>query len=703
MIAFHKGEIPFTLLLLPFLAGLWLDIIYPCSTYIHLLQIAFCFIILAFIALNLGYQHLHLYKAKWIGGLMAGSVLLLAGMICFEANREINSTTHFSKYTSKYLTGIITNEPKLSNGILRFTVKIEKGGDTNQVKAMTGNLLVALKTDTSHQINLSYGDEILLPGKFDVVEPPLNPAEFNYKAYLAHQNIYQQFFLIQHQVAILHHDRGNAIVANALKLRLQLVNKLKSNIHDTDAVAVASTIILGYRADLRKEVQETYAKTGTMHLLSVAGMHVGLVYLMIAFVLSFLPHRKHTKLIKALISITLIWCYALITGFSPAVSRAALMLTMVIIGLTYNRHINKLNVLAVSAFILLLYNPFYITDAGFQLSYLAVFGIIIIQPYIYKWFSFQSRFAREVWLVCSVSIAAQIILFPIAALYFHDFPVYFLASNVFIIIPSAIVMYAGILYLALPNIPVISAALGWCLEKTIQFMTKTLALIEHAPFGSISKIWLSPLDFILAYAIIISVFVFLVIRNKQWLKVSLVIGLLLSVSISLKAYRSSNTNSLIFFSLRKNSGILFRNGNSAVLLTDLKEQDKAYQYSIQPYLDSCKISDVHSIAMDKDTDGRFITKHANLIGFNDQKILVLDKASEGKKISNKLNIDYIYVTGSPGISLQYLKQNYTFKLLIADGSNSPRLLNELEQGVLSANINLKNLKRNKSLIFVSNH
>ncbi|MEO6520900.1 MAG: ComEC/Rec2 family competence protein [Mucilaginibacter sp.] len=673
---------------------------YPCAGYILGLEIAVGILLLAFIVLNVGYQKFNLFKVRWIGGVLAGVMLFLAGIIALEANRESNSAAHFSKQKSTYLIGQITSEPKLNNGILRFTTRIEQGGDTGKLQLMKGNLMVSVKIDTAKAISLVYGDRLIIPTNFTNVEAPLNPAEFNYKVFLVHQNIYQQAFLIQYQVTLLQHDAGNPMIAYALKLRLNLVNKLKSAIRDTDVVAVASTIILGYRADLRKEVQEAYAKTGTMHLLSVAGMHVGLIYLMITFLLSFLPHGKRTKLIKIVVSILLIWFYALITGFSAPVCRAVVMLTMVIIGFSFNRHINRLNVLAVSAFILLLYNPFYICDAGFQLSYMAVFGIIIIQPYVYKWAHFKNWIAREIWLVASVSLAAQIILFPLGALYFHDFPVYFLLSNVFIILPSMIVMYAGIFFLALPHIPIVSASLGWLLERTITIMTKTLSLMEHAPFGSISKIWLSPLEFILAYAIIIGTLCFLIQKNRQWLKFSLVLGLLVSISFSLKAYNSSNTNAITFFSLRKNTGILFRNGNSGLLLTDLNAKDKAYQYSIQPYLDSCRVTKLKSLS--KDTDAVYISKRGHLIHFNSQTILLLDGSFDGKTFPDKLNIDYLYIIGNPRISLQYLKQNFNFKQLIADGSNSTRLLNQLEQETKLGNFTFINLKRNKAAIWVSN-
>lgn len=703
MIASHKQEIPFTLLLLPFLAGLCLAILFPCTGYITTIQIAFGFILAAFITLNLLYKHLNIYKIKWAGGLMIYLLLILAGAICLEANRENNSPDHFSKTKSAYLIGKISNEPKKSNGILRFTIRVEQVYSQNKLKPVKGNLLVFVKTDSTQKNELLYGNELLLPANFTAVEPPLNPAEFNYKGYLAHQNIYQQTFLNQKQLVVIGKSQGNPMVSFALSLRTRLVNKLKLNMRDTDAVAVASTIILGYRADLRKEVQQAYTQTGTMHLLSVAGMHVAFIYLLISLILGFLTRYPKGKLIKAIISIILIWCYALITGFSPAVCRAVLMLSMVIIGFTFNRHINKLNVLAVSAFILLLYNPFYIMDAGFQLSYLAVFGILIIQPYIYKWFDIQNKIAKEIWLACSVSIAAQIILFPLSALYFHDFPVYFLISNVFVIIPAAITMYLGIAYLALPSIPVVSASLAWCLEKTVTIMTKTLTLIEHAPYGNISKIWLTPIAFVLAYAIIISVYYSFTKANKVALKISLACLLLVCTSMSVNRYHANKTNSLTFFSLRKNLGILFKHGDTATLLTNLKETDKAYQYSIQPYLDSCKINTTHLIDIKADSKESYLIKKENLIQFDNKRLLILDKWIENNATSNKLDIDYIYITGNPHISLQLLKQNFNFKMLIADGTNSNNLLNKLQHDALLAKVDFKNINRNKALILTSNN
>jgi len=702
MTAFNKQEIPLLMLLLPFLAGVVASFVFPCDGFMFGLSILFYVLLAAFVVLNIGYRKLSIYKIKWLGGVLVNLLLLLAGICYIGLRNELSYASHFSKAKSDHIIVRISNEPKFSSNILRFTAVIEQAKDSVSVKPVTGNLMISVRIDSASKNKFNYGDEILIPANFTAIELPRNPAEFNYKAYLAHQNIYQQSFLAAGQVLVVRHDQGNPAIATALKLRKRLVEKLQAGIKDTDALAVASTVILGYRADLRKEVQEAYSKTGTMHLLSVSGMHVGLIYLLISFLLAFLPVKPHGKVIKAILSVAAIWCYALMTGFSPAVCRASLMLSMFIVGFAFNRHINRLNLLAASALILLLYNPFLITDAGFQLSYLAVFGIIILQPVIYQWAKVKNRIAREVWLVCSVSISAQLILFPVSAFYFHDLPVFFLVSNVFIIIPSLIVMYAGIAYLALPQIPLISPALAWLVEHTIILMNRVLSAIEHAPLGSINKIWLNPGESVLFYGLLFSSFYVIVRKSKTALKWCFVLMLLIAASLTVKRYQAMNTRSITFFSLRKNPAILFRNGEQAVLVTDLTPKDKSYQYSIQPYLDSCKITNVKNVSVDSNILCDYLAKKQNLVQFSNNRVLVIDKNTPDNLFVGKLNLDYIYITGSPKAELAQLQQNYNFKTLVIGGANSNYAESRLQTEALSAKTNFINLRRNNSLIVVSN-
>ncbi|WP_295792216.1 ComEC/Rec2 family competence protein [Mucilaginibacter sp.] len=699
MIANHKGEIPFLILLLPFILGISLAINFPSDVNIKSL-ILFLFVSGSiFIGFNLGYTRLSIYKHRWIGGGLIVIILFLAGYLSLVNNNELNNKKHFSKASAQYLVAKINSEPVYKNGWLRFTVNVEQTINNNKHADATGTLLITLK-DIAPE--LTYGDVLLIPAKYTIVNPPFNPAEFNYKRYLANQNIYYQQFLFAKQYSVLAKGKGNELISYSLHKRRVLVEKLKRSMHDTSAIAVASTLILGYKADLSDDVLQAYSKTGTIHVLSVSGAHVAVVYILLTFALGFLNRFKYGKLLKALIIITFIWYYAMLTGFSPAVCRAAVMISVVVIGKTYSRYINLLNIMAASAMGLLFYNPLYIVDVGFQLSYLAVFGLIVLQPIVYKWLTFKNKWADKLWAACSVSIAAQVITFPLSAFYFHQFPVYFLISNLFIVIPTEIIMYSGIFLLLLPQIPFVSNGLAWVLENSILVMDRFLTWIEHLPYASITKIWLATAEYLLLYVIIISLIYFLYDKNKWLIKLALACILLFCISKSIKQIITSRSKNIAWLNLNKHKAIVFKNGSAAVIITDLKDTSKIYRYSVQPYLDSCRISNIRLLPLNKNINIPWVAKQGGLVQFFNKRVLLLNSPVSDKYLSQKLSADYIYITGNQHTQLEAINSNFAYRLLVMDGSNSDAYIDKLKSEALNNNIKFKVLKRNISLITVSN-
>jgi competence protein ComEC len=699
----NKGAAPLAVLLLPFLTGLVFEANVGQLAWLMIIKIAFGLFFFGFVILNITYSRFNLYKYSWLGGILIHVLLFLAGIICLESARQINDPNHFSKLKADGLVARICSEHKVSGGIVRFTAKVEQVVTGSKPKAAFGQVLVYYKMNSvDKKVNLDYGDELLLPANFTPVAPPLNPAEFDYKSYLAHQQIYHQLFIFTEPL-LLRHNQGNPIISASLRLRQALVNKLRLNIADTNTLAVVSTMILGYRADLQKDVQEIYAKTGTMHLLAVAGMHVGLIYLLVNLLLAFMPVSYTAKIVKAVVLLLAIWFYALITGFAPAVCRATLMLSMVAIALPFNRHISKLNILALSAIILLLYNPFYVLDAGFQLSYLAVLGIILIQPYIFRWFKLKNPILREIWLVCSISIAVQLMLFPLSIYYFHDFQLLFLISNVFVIVPAAIIMYTGILYLCLPAIPVVSSSLALIVAKTTMLMTNTLQILENMPFSTINKIWITKTEVILLLLIIGSIILALIYKSAKNMLCGFALMLFVALSFSFKSIEKLNGGSIAFLSLNKNRALVLIAGTNGYIITDLKSSDKTYQYSVQPYLDSCGVTYPHQLNLQNTFRDQNIVQYKHLIRFGGRTIMVVDTGNPHHKPEDKLKTDYLLITGNPDIDLHFIKQNYIFNTMVMDGSNSPSLAKAFTIVDSKEKLHFLNLKRNKAFITASNN
>jgi competence protein ComEC len=704
MLPAHKGEIPFLLWLMPFIAGIALGLfpgglsLFP---YIAVITVA---IIIVFVALNLFYNHLNADRYSWLGGLMLHVILICTGWLCCTQHNQLRSAQHFSKLRTNYMTVQIITEPQQKGIYTRFTAQVHSTVKNGKSVPCLGKLLVTLVADSNAHL-LYYGDVILIPATYKPVDQPFNPAEFNYKQYLSHQNIYHQCFITPKEFRLLDRDAGNPVIAFSLRLRQQLVSSIRQYIRDPQAAAIASTLLLGYKADLSADVLQAYSKTGTIHVLSVSGAHVAVLFALIIFLLKPLNRHRYGKILKAVLSLTLIWAYAILTGLSPAVCRAAVMLSMIIIGQASGRPVHNLNVLAVSAFVLLLYDPFLITDVGFQLSYLAVFGLFAFQPIIYAQLKFEYKWADKFWNICAFSLAVQLITFPLSAFYFHQFPVYFLVSNLLIIIPAEALVIGGMLFLLSTTVSwlaPLSRILAYLLEQLILGMTRGLSYIEHLPYASIGKIWLTGLEHLALYLLIGLLITFFMYKKTWQLSTALAVALLLCISISWKAIEKRTTNHLVFFNMKKNSAVLFQNGNSAAVVTDLTLKEKSFQYSIQPCLDSLGVDSVTVCQPQQDLKTVYLRKQNHIIQFENKTILLFNPLLQSIVLPRKLAVDYLFFTQNPHSSIQFLRDNYTFKHFIADANNSTVRIARLQHEADSVHLKINALKRNNSYIATSN-
>lgn len=699
MLATHKGEIPYVVYLLPFMAGVALALNVPMLPWLRVSNIIFLGTTVIFIGLNLFYRNLGVYRYVWAGGLLLHVILFIAGIITTVKFDDRLQSTYFEKLPPGKLLLRINSEPQFKNGFVRFTATVKAVGK----HAASGNLLVSQPVDSAHAAQYSYGDEAVIPGEYRAIDPPFNPAEFNYKQYLSRQSIYTQAFLQPGEMVVIAHRTGNPVVAYSLRLRQQMIGLFKEHMHSKEAIAVASTLILGYKAELDEQVLQAYAQTGTIHVLSVSGTHVAIVFWLISWMLGFLGRGRFWRLLAAVVSFLLIWYYALLSGLSPAVCRAAVMISFLIIGQNFNRQLNTLNLLAASAFLLLLIDPFLLADVGFQLSYLSVAGLIVFQPIIYNWLDVQNRWLDKLWIACSASLAAQAATFALSIYYFHQFPAYFLVSNLFIAIPSVLIMYGGILYLltAAIALPLLIKPVAFLFEQSVLLMDHGLAFIAHLPFAYASKLWITNVEQWLLFLMTILVCCLFYYKRTIFLQLALFCLLLFGVSINWRSIETQQSSAITFLNLKKHTGIVFRQGSKAVVLTDLADTDKTFKYSVQPYLDSSGIRQVHIIGMDKNIATSFLYKKSSLVRFLDKNILIVTPLLIGIDSGRTVNVDYLFVTGSPHPDWRYLRRQFSYQQVIAASNNSARLLDTLQQGAAGAGVKINMLKRNKSIIIAS--
>ncbi len=694
---FDKGEIPFVRLLIPLilgiLSGYYFDseMLYNSSPAIAFVTLTTLFLFIIY------YRRFSLFQIKWLAGSILNFLIAVAGYWLTIYMSEKHEKTYYTLRKADAFIVKIISEPKSSDDISRFEAVILQTSIKSRLNAARGKIIVSIKYDSIQSLGLKYGDVLLITGKFDSIDPPYNPGEFNYKAYLADRQFYYQTFIQGEQFCILDRDQGNKWVSFALALRQQLIQKLNRYLPDKDAAAFASTLILGYRAELSKELIEAYSKTGTMHVLSVSGMHVGIVFVVLSAVLKFMDRTRNARLIRAAIIILIIWFYALLTGFSAPASRAAIMLSFIVLGKALNKHQNTYNLVAVSAFFLLLYNPFYIVDAGFQLSYLAVVGLVYFHPKIYQMIYVKNKLLDVTWSYCALSIAAQVATFPFSIYYFHQFPIYFLVSNLAIVLPVAIIMYSGILFMFIP-FPALLFYTGHFLSLLIKFTNEILFAIENFPFSSLDGIWISSTE---CFMICLLIIILSIRLQTNFLKYNLPIAtlvILLCLSVSLTWIRNYNGHQVIFYNLRRSSAIGYVFKGRSVIVSDLDPYSKLINFSVLPVIKSKGSRKELFYTTESAFMGDSYTGNSHYYQFGFYRILRWSKSLDNIEFSKRLLVDAVLISDNPRVSIKKVANCLTFSRIIIDSNNPDYKIN---QWVFEANdmgLDYYVLKKNPSLI-----
>lgn len=369
------------------------------------------------------------------------------------------------------------------------------------------------------------------------------------------------------------------------------------------------------------------------------------------------------------------------------------MITIFIFAKTFAKNRNGYNTLAFAAFCQLIYNPFLVWDVGFQLSYISVFGLIYLQPKIYKWVYIKNKWLNKIWELIALSIAAQLVTFPLCIYYFHQFPVYFLLGNLFISIPLILIMVLGIVVL-LPFVDKIAPVFEWIIVSTNQI----LKWIADLPFSTVSSVWINlPELILLSLAIGLLVYA-LVNYNKRLLYLSLLIYISYSALILIDDWKANRQKKIIFFSLRKNYAAAFINGKETILLTDLNSIDKNYQFFVEPALEQSQITKIHFVSLKTDTlIHNFIKKDKQII-FNNYKIFLIDETLNYKNITVNGTFSSIWLTGNNRFQLENLKEKIKFKSIIIDATNKDYKIAALKTFAENNKIPVHILKKNPAYL-----
>ena len=525
---------------------------------------------------------------------------------------------------------------------------------------------------------LFYGNRLIISCLLTEPEQSVFPGGFDYRRYLNLRGIFLKTNIKIHHWKQIGCKGKNILYYRALLLRKQLLDILKERGLEGREFGVSSALLLGYVDEVDSDLMKDYAATGVLHILSVSGMHVSMIFLVLEKLLSFLDKWKTGRIIKTLLSLLLIWFYALLTGLSPAVLRAATMLSFVIAGNSLKRNPDTLNILAASFFFLLVWDPKLLMDMGFQLSYLAVVGIVLLYKPIYDRIVLSNWILDKGWSLISVSIAAQLATTPLSLFYFHQFPNYFLLANIFVVPFSNLIIYTGILALILSGIPFLSMVLVKLLAWAVGFMNGLICFLGSLPGAVTHGIFLDLFELGCIYGMLIMICFYIGLKHKKWLIIFFSILISLQGSLLLKKGIRYNDKRFFVYSLRNSAlyDCIFR--GSSILIGDIRnlenpffadnlnkswggmETASKYQLLFLP-----GIKNDHSFM-----DPGIFFKKGNYFQFHHKRIGILHQAIPSGKIQ-QLKLDYLIISGNPKIKMCDVSRIYSVKGIIIDNSNYP--------------------------------
>jgi len=548
----------------------------------------------------------------------------------------------------------------------------------------TGNVIVYYpKKNTSPPFR--YGDVVLVKGSPVPIPSPANPEEFDYRRFMRFKNIYHQHFVRENSVLLIDHIVPSMIMAKAYQARAWCDGTLKKYVTNAQEQAIALALVLGVNDGLDSDLMTAYAGTGTLHVLSVSGLHVSIIYLIMLFLLKPLRTIRYGHVIIAFCSIVMLWGYAFITGLSPSVLRAVTMFSFVAIAKSWNRRSNIYNTLAASALILLVLDPFLIMSLGFQLSYLAVLGIVYIQPGLYSLWQPGNRLFVEIWKVTTVSIAAQLATFTLGLLYFHQFPTYFLISNLLVIPESFGVLVVGLAVLAFSFATPVAGLLGAILAFIVRVMNATVFTIDAFPASHMNGIYVNTLQCILLMFAIAAI----VLSLKQHKFTYALIGAACITTFSIVQWimfsQHLQGHTLAVYSIKGHSAIDLIHARQAYFFADtaLMGDRRKIDFHISP---NRLFNGVSAIQAGKAALFNTEFSGCTLMRCNGKNILLI--RAPAFDCPAHLDVDYCIIANNAVSDITRVREKINVKTLILDSSNTRDLSDAVVRQAKKSKLNI---------------
>lgn len=516
---------------------------------------------------------------------------------------------------------------------------------------VTGKVQLSF-SDTLSIENL--GKSLLFRTKLNPISEVKNPYQFDYQKYMSRQNIFWAGYVTDFQI----------FPATDFSLRIfaaRLQNKVASSLNNypfsAESQGIIKALLLGIRQDVSEEIYQQYIDAGAIHILAISGLHIGIIAMILSYILHFIFRNKKYNVLILSVLIIFLWAYALLTGLSASVVRAVTMFSFLSVALELKKYQGVYDNLIASIFILLIINPLYLYDVGFQLSYLAVFSIMTFLPIFNRWWFPENKIIRFFYGILVVSFSAQIGVLPISLYYFHQFPSLFFITNLFVLPFLGIILGVGILVITLASLNILPSFLVIGYDFLIRQMNAVIGFVSSFNDFIFRQIYFDEKMLVLAFTGIILLAFWLHFKKIQFLYGILGSIFIFQAILFYNKYEIEKTAELIVFQQYNTTLLGVRQGEKMSFFYG--EKDKLPQKYITNFTTQKNI---------KNIDYHKIT---NVFSFKGKIFVVLDGIWY---IDNSFaKIDYLILRNSPKIHLDKLLQLIRPQVIIADGSNTPWL------------------------------
>ena len=642
---------------------------------------------------------------KWLIGIIVSLGFFLFGWQFVYWNNPLNQISNFQHHSKEinkkhWIIGTIENIPTTKK-TTKIILQVQKiGTHIDSLNSADGKILCYLQADSLSQ-SLQYGEQLIFHSFINKTEVPKNPNQFDYQQFLAFKKIHHQTYLKigtwkNHKTI----TRGFYTFIN--QIRANKITQIKEFVKGEAEQGVAMALLLGYKEELSDDVRVAYSETGAIHVLAVSGLHVGIVAAILQLLLGKFRWGK-LQYLKPILIILPLWFYAFLTGFSPSVIRATIMFSFVFVGLELKNRPDVYNVLAASAFVILLIEPYFLFSVGFQLSYAAVLGIVYFQPKIAIWLLPKYKLVNYFWQLTSVSIAATLGTLPFTLYYFHQFPIWFWLSSAIVIPGAFLILCIGLTFFTFGLITGLDTVFGTILSWTIWAMNSLIQLIHHFPITKIKGLWFSELEFYIITFAIITLGIFLQNRRIKWFIFSMS-SITILVTFSLVSYfQTQQLQQIVIYNANNNSVIDFIDKSTVYSFRNAELQQKDYEFASQNHQWKLNIQQVDSIDIDENFDLTNLKKQGNLIQFHQTTLFLINKETgkgwKGIDSSNsRIKVDYLILRENPKLKIETLVTHFDFKKVIFDSSNSFWYINNWKKDCKNLDIPYHDVKQDFAFV-----